>query len=123
MTSVEMAAPASPKKEVKSSVAMEEAAIFTMLLPTSTVESSLSKFSVSFNAREAFLLPSDAMFLRRILFTPEKAVSVAEKYAENAMSSTSEMTLAYVDFMSFVFYLSIRVKCEVAKLYSCNDNR
>ena len=55
-------------------------------------------------------MPSDAMFLRRILFTPEKAVSVAEKYAENAMSSTSEMTLAYVDFMSFVFYLSIRVK-------------
>ena len=100
MTRVDTAAPASPKKDVKSSVAIEEAAIFTILLPTSTVESSLSKLSVSFRARDAFLLPSDDIFFRRILFTPENAVSVAEKYAENIISTISEMTLAYGLFMS-----------------------
>jgi len=56
--------------------------MLTTLLPIRIVESILSKFSDSLSTSCAFLLPFSAMFLTRIRLRDEKAVSVAEKYAD-----------------------------------------
>ena len=44
--------------------------------------SALSKFSAISRARAALFLPEAAIFLRRIRFAEEKAVSVAEQTAD-----------------------------------------
>lgn len=53
--------------------------MLTMLLPTRIVESSLSKFSSSFNTSSARLSPFSAIFFMRMRFSEVKEVSVAEK--------------------------------------------
>jgi hypothetical protein len=73
--------PSLVKRVMKKIVASEDARMFTMLLPISTVESIASKLSASLRTLRAFLLPSSAAVFRRILLIDRNAVSVAEKYA------------------------------------------
>ena len=87
MTTVAIVAPYEPKIFTNRIVAIDVIAMLTILLPTSIVVSSLSYFSESFSTRSALRLPSPAIFLSRILLTEVKAVSVAEKYAENITST------------------------------------
>ena len=79
---------ASPASEVmidaKNTVPSEAPRILTILLPTRMVESSLSKFSVSFNTVPARLLPSCDILRSLILLTDVKAISAPEKYPENS---------------------------------------
>ena len=65
--------------ESKNNVAIDAEVMFTMLLPTSTVDKSLSKFSVALSTAPARLLPFASMFISRILLTDVKAISEAEK--------------------------------------------
>ena len=76
----------------KSTVAIAVIAIFTMLLPISIAESSLSYSSDSFITSLAFLLPSPAIFFTLILFSDVNAVSVAEKYADIITRTTIAIT-------------------------------
>ena len=62
--------------------------MFTILFPIRIVVSALSNFSVIFNALSALLLPFAASCLRRILFTEENAVSIAEKQADIIINRT-----------------------------------
>ena len=78
----------SPTSDIASIVAIDEHAIFTMLLPMSMVVSALSYFSRMFRVRSAARFPVSAMCLRRILFALLRAVSVAEKYAEQIIRIT-----------------------------------
>ena len=86
MTRVAAATLPLPNCSVKSTVASDEAEMFTTLLPMSIAVSALSKFSVIFSAFCALLLPEVARFLRRMWFAAEKAVSVAEHTADIAKS-------------------------------------
>ena len=80
VTIVETVAPESPPRSlIKSTVARELSPMLTMLLPTRIVESSLSKFSSSFNTSSARLSPFSAIFFMRMRFSEVKEVSVAEK--------------------------------------------
>ena len=65
-----------------------------MLLPIRIVESILLKSEDKFITNKAFLSPEFAIFLSLILFRLEKAVSVAEKYADNIMSTPMENMMA-----------------------------
>ena len=76
-------------RRVKSTVPMEAAAMFTMLLPMRMVESSLSYCSDMASTRAAEGSPSSARLFRRIWFREENAVSEAEKKAEKATRITS----------------------------------
>ncbi len=65
-----------------STVAIDEAAIFDMLLPIRIVVMASSKLLTIYRAFLAFLSPSSARFFMRILFMAEKALSVPAKYAQ-----------------------------------------
>jgi hypothetical protein len=69
-------------------VEIEEARIFTMLLPTSTVVKSLSKFSAILSTLTAPLSPLSAAFFNRMRFREVNAVSDAEKNALNNIKIT-----------------------------------
>ena len=73
-------------------VPMDDAAMLTMLLPMSRVESSLSKSETSFSTSAERLSPLSASAFRRARLSDENAVSVAEKYAENS-TRTAIMTM------------------------------
>jgi hypothetical protein len=60
----------------------------TRLLPMSIVEIRVSKLSDSASTFAAFLLPFSAMFFNLMRLKVEKAVSVAEKYAEKMIQKT-----------------------------------
>ena len=87
-TMVDTVAPLSPSIWTNSTVAIEVAAMFTMLLPMRIVERSRSYFSASVRASAALLLPSSAIDLSLVLLHVENAVSVAEKYADMVMRKT-----------------------------------
>ena len=78
-TMVETVAPASAIKCTNSRVHTEVMAMFTMLLPIRMEVIILSYLSESSRARMAFLSPFSASTFSRVLFSEEKAVSVAEK--------------------------------------------
>ena len=85
---VDTVAPISPPKiRTKSIVLIEESAIFTILFPISIVERRRSKFSDMDKTLSAFLLPFSDKCFSRVLLNDEKAVSVAEKYADIIMST------------------------------------
>ena len=68
----------SPMRVMHSRVAMDAVPILTMLLPTRIVESTSSKWSMSFKIPTASWFPLRARFLMRILLTVLRAVSEAE---------------------------------------------
>jgi hypothetical protein len=74
--------PESPKYFVKITVAIDAEAMFTILFPINMLESTLSKSSVSIKVCTALLSPLFARCFILILLMLEKAVSVAEKYAD-----------------------------------------
>ncbi len=78
----------SPTKPMTITVEMEVAAMFTRLLPIRMVDRVLSKFSTMYTARRAGKLPSSALFFSLLCLTEEKAISGAEKKAENTMHTT-----------------------------------
>ena len=86
IAAVAIPTPFAPKSSVHITVPNDVERIFTILFPTRIVVRVLSKFSAIFSALVAFLLPFDASCLRRILFTDENAVSVAEKNADMIIS-------------------------------------
>ena len=95
MTAVATEAPASsPRCRMKSTVPMEERAMFTMLLPMSSVESSLSYCPARRSTSAARLSPRSASALTRARLRVEKAVSVAEKYAEKMTSTAMNIIVA-----------------------------
>lgn len=79
MTTVDTLTPEGPIRLTNRVVAREAAAILTILLPMSMVDSSWSYRSDKRSARRARLLPFDARFFNRMELREEKAVSVAEK--------------------------------------------
>ena len=79
MTTVERVTPASPTNRTNSTVAMDAAAILTMLLPMRMVESSTSYCSDRRRAAAARLLPDCAWLFSRMRFKLENAVSDEEK--------------------------------------------
>jgi len=76
--------------------------MFTMLFPTKIVDSKSSYRSESSWTMRARLFPSLARFLIRIRFMDVKAVSEAEKYAENAIKITIAIILDMFKFLSFL---------------------
>ena len=98
-TTVEMVAPYSGLSLVKNKVPRVAAVMLTILLPTKRVESSRSKSSARRRVASALRLPSSAIFRSLILFREEKAVSVAEKYAETMTSNTSA-TIMPIELLS-----------------------
>ena len=89
-TMVEIDAPLSGSLSswMNMTVPMEDVAMFTMLLPMSRVESSLSKSEASLRTSAARLSPRSASAFSLARFRDENAVSVAEKYAENVTRTT-----------------------------------
>lgn len=69
------------------------------IIATKRVESSRSKSSARRRVASALRLPSSAIFRSLILFREEKAVSVAEKYAETMTSNTSA-TIMPIELLS-----------------------
>ena len=84
VTMVDTVTPLEPISWMKTTVAMEAAAMLTILLPTRIVDRTESKSSNSFRHSLARSSPLRAMFLRRILLTLVRAVSADEKKAEQA---------------------------------------
>ena len=84
VTIVATVTPLEPRSWMKTTVAMEAAAMLTILLPTRIVDRTESKSSNSFRHSLARSSPLRAMFLRRILLTLVRAVSADEKKAEQA---------------------------------------
>lgn len=93
ITMVESDTPAFPKTRVKSTVAIEAAAIFTILLPIRIVDKIWSNFSENNNTFSAFLFPLEAILLSLIALKEENAVSVAEKNAENSVNAANIMMI------------------------------
>ena len=92
--------PASPPKIFMNiTVPNDDAAMFTILFPINIVDINLSYLSDNSIARFAFLSPFSAIALSFVLFKDEKAVSVAEKYAEQ-ISNITIITI-YVDVLKF----------------------
>jgi hypothetical protein len=81
-------------------------------LPINIVESILSNFLSRFIVFSALLLPFAAKFFNFILFKLEKAVSVAEKYADIiiriAITTINIRALSSI-FTSLHFFLNILV--------------
>lgn len=75
---------------MKSVVAREVAAMLTILFPIKIVESILLKSDDTFSTNSAFLFPELAILLSLTLLKLEKAVSVAEKYADNIIRNPME---------------------------------
>ena len=100
ITMVETAAPLWAISPTNSTVAMAVIVIFTTLFPMRIVVSSLSYFSPRSKTFCALSSPSPAMVLSLILFMDVKAVSVAEKYAENNIKITIAMICPVIFFYS-----------------------
>jgi len=79
---VAIPAPVSPKYSMARTVAMDEAPIFTMLLPTSIVPSILLGLSLRSFIMLAPLVFSSTIWMSLILLSDINAVSDAEKNAE-----------------------------------------
>ena len=88
-TTVDIVAPPSPSIFTNITVAIDDIAIFTILFPIRIVESSLSYSSNRSHTSFAFLFPSLAINFNFVILTLENAISVAEKNADPATSSTS----------------------------------
>ena len=86
-----MPTPLFPNRSVKRTVLMEAEAMFTILFPISIAVSESSNDSAMARAFFAFVFPWEALFLRRILFTVENAVSHPEKVAEKATRTIIRM--------------------------------
>ena len=79
VTTVVRATEPSPKILVNTSVASDAKPILTTLLPKSSVDKALSKFSRMYHAFFALLESFSALVFIRIRFAEEKAVSAHEK--------------------------------------------
>ena len=88
ITTVDSVTPASLKKCTNTTVAIEAAAMFTILFPIRMVESRVSYCSDRRRAADARLFPACAWLFSRMRFRLENAVSDDEKYADAAISST-----------------------------------
>ena len=89
-TPVAIPEPISPKISIARIVAIEDAPMFTILLPIKIAESILPLSLVTFKTFAARLSPFSAKFFMRILFTVVSAVSDDEK---NADKNTKTMIL------------------------------
>lgn len=98
ITTVATARPEEPKKAVKTTVAMDAAAILTMLLPMRIVDRALSKSSISVSTLAAFLLPVLAMFFKRILLHEDSAVSEEEKKADKHIKTNRVKDNPVIEF-------------------------
>lgn len=92
MTTVDNVMPKSLlNHEMKRIVASEAAKMLTMLFPTKIVTRTFSKLSDNSSVFLARLLPFSIKCLSLIGLRDENAVSVAEKIADNKMSTTNTM--------------------------------
>lgn len=85
---VAIPAPLLPSSFVATTVAIEDAEIFTMLFPIKIVLKSFGESAVNFSTRLARLLPVSAKLRILILLMVVKAVSADEKKAESAIKIT-----------------------------------
>ena len=85
---VAIPAPALPKNFVASTVAMEDAEIFTMLFPIKIALNSFPGASITFASTMARSSPSSTSARTRSLLTVVSAVSAEEKNADNANKIT-----------------------------------
>ncbi len=93
ITMVETAAPLWARSPTNSTVAMAVIVMLTTLFPMRMVVSSLSYLSARSRTFCALSSPSPACVLSLILLMDVKAVSVAEKYAENSIKIIIAMIL------------------------------
>ncbi|MPN16927.1 hypothetical protein SDC9_164275 [bioreactor metagenome] len=88
MIKVAAIVPDSPIKPMAITVEIEDAAIFTRLLPISIVDKASSKCSVMYKAIFALDFPAWDAFFNLALFTEAKAISDPEKKAESMIKRT-----------------------------------
>ncbi len=91
ITAEAMTAPMSPKAEMRAAVAIAEAVMLAMLLPTSSAPISRSRFLVRASTSEARQLPRRSSSVSLARDVAVRAVSAPEKNAD-AIKSASTMT-------------------------------